>query len=161
GLLPARGARAADLGTRVQPRLLVHRPPAARQVDDRDRRATVRLQLLRLASPVRGGGRGGRRRPHPADPPAHRVDAARAGRGAAALRPTWTTAHRGLPGGVWVLAVIPVLTYLASFTGWFLGETSQGKAWAQQHPHTAFPFVPDALRSLWHEHAQWLKFHNG
>jgi dolichyl-phosphate-mannose--protein O-mannosyl transferase len=56
---------------------------------------------------------------------------------------------------------VPVLTYLASFTGWFLGETSQGKAWAQQHPETAFPFVPDALRSLWHEHAQWLTFHNG
>ena len=53
-----------------------------------------------------------------------------------------------------------MLTYLASFTGWFLGETSQGKAWAQQHPDTAFPFVPDALRSLWHEHAQWLTFHN-
>ena len=53
-----------------------------------------------------------------------------------------------------------MLTYLASFTGWFLGETSQGKAWAQQHPNTAYPFVPDALRSLWHEHAQWLNFHN-
>jgi dolichyl-phosphate-mannose--protein O-mannosyl transferase len=61
---------------------------------------------------------------------------------------------------VWALGAVPVLTYLASFTGWFLGETSQGKAWAQQHPHTAFPFIPDALRSLWHEHAQWLTFHN-
>jgi dolichyl-phosphate-mannose-protein mannosyltransferase len=76
-------------------------------------------------------------------------------------RPTRTTLRRGLPGAMWALAAVPVLTYLASFTGWFLGETSQGKAWAQQHPHTAFPFVPDALRSLWHEHAQWLTFHNG
>src|SRR3712207_8431837 len=59
------------------------------------------------------------------------------------------------------LAAVPVLTYLASFTGWFLGETSQGKAWAQQHPETAFPWVPDALRSLWHQHAEWLAFHNG
>jgi dolichyl-phosphate-mannose-protein mannosyltransferase len=54
-----------------------------------------------------------------------------------------------------------VLSYLASFTGWFLGETSQGKAWAQQNPDTAFPWIPDALRSLWHEHAKWLEFHNG
>ena len=54
---------------------------------------------------------------------------------------------------MWALGAVPVLTYLASFTGWFLGETSQGKAWAQQNPDTAFPFVPDALRSLWHEHA--------
>ncbi len=75
--------------------------------------------------------------------------------------PTRVAARRGLPGAVWALAVLPVLTYLASFTGWFLGETSQGKAWAQQHPDTAYPFVPDALRSLWHEHAQWLTFHNG
>jgi dolichyl-phosphate-mannose-protein mannosyltransferase len=75
--------------------------------------------------------------------------------------PTRTTIRRGLPGAVWALGVVPVLTYLASFTGWFLGETSQGKAWAQQHPHTAFPFIPDALRSLWHEHAKWLTFHNG
>jgi dolichyl-phosphate-mannose-protein mannosyltransferase len=74
-------------------------------------------------------------------------------------RPTRTTIRYGLPGALWALGVVPVLTYLASFTGWFLGETSQGKAWAQQHPDT-FPFVPDALRSLWHEHAQWLKFHN-
>src|SRR3954463_5933932 len=106
GLLPARGARAADLGTRVQPRLLVHRPPAARQVDDRDRRAAVRVQLLRLASPVRGGGHGGRRRPHPADAPAHRVDTARAGRGAAAgprrllLLDLPGRAARRLPAGV-------------------------------------------------------------
>ena len=76
-------------------------------------------------------------------------------------RPTGTAARRGLPGAVWALGVVPVLTYLASFTGWFLGESSQGKAWAQQNPDTDYPFVPDALRSLWHEHAQWLTFHNG
>ena len=76
-------------------------------------------------------------------------------------RPTRTALRRGLPGAPWALGAVPVLTYLASFTGWFLGETSQGKAWAQQHPHTAFPFIPDALRSLWHQHAEWLTFHNG
>ncbi|MGY1718107.1 dolichyl-phosphate-mannose--protein mannosyltransferase [Blastococcus sp. SYSU DS0753] len=82
-------------------------------------------------------------------------------REAGAPRPTRTAARRGLPGALWALAAVPVLTYLASFTGWFLGETSQGRAWAQQHPDTAFPWVPDALRSLWHEHAEWLRFHNG
>ncbi|HYH25942.1 MAG TPA: phospholipid carrier-dependent glycosyltransferase [Blastococcus sp.] len=76
-------------------------------------------------------------------------------------RPTRTAARRGLPGALWALAAVPVLTYLASFTGWFLGETSQGKAWAQQNPETAYPWVPDALRSLWHQHAEWLRFHNG
>ncbi|MGY1771737.1 dolichyl-phosphate-mannose--protein mannosyltransferase [Blastococcus sp. SYSU D00813] len=76
-------------------------------------------------------------------------------------RPSLVALRRGLPGATWALAAVPVLTYLASFTGWFLGETSQGKAWAQQNPDTAFPWVPDSLRSLWHQHAEWLEFHNG
>ncbi|KQS68447.1 dolichyl-phosphate-mannose--protein mannosyltransferase [Modestobacter sp. Leaf380] len=75
--------------------------------------------------------------------------------------PTRTVLRRGLPGAVWALAVLPVLTYLASFTGWFLGESSQGRHWADQNPDTAFPFVPGALRSLWHMHEEWLSFHNG
>jgi dolichyl-phosphate-mannose-protein mannosyltransferase len=75
-------------------------------------------------------------------------------------RPTRTALRRGLPGAVWALGAVPVLIYLASFTGWFLGETSQGRHWAEQHPDTAFPFVPGALRSLWHMHAEWLRFHD-
>jgi dolichyl-phosphate-mannose--protein O-mannosyl transferase len=82
-------------------------------------------------------------------------------REAGVARPTLVVLRRGLPGALWALAVVPVLTYLASFTGWFLGETSQGRAWAQQNPDTAFPWIPGALRSLWHEHAKWLEFHNG
>ena len=75
--------------------------------------------------------------------------------------PTRTALRRGLPGALWALAAVPVLTYLASFTGWFLGETSQGRHWADQHPDTAFPFIPGVLRSLWHMHGEWWKFHNG
>jgi|tagenome__1003787_1003787.scaffolds.fasta_scaffold20930692_2 dolichyl-phosphate-mannose-protein mannosyltransferase len=73
---------------------------------------------------------------------------------------TRTAFRYGLPGAVWALAVVPVLTYVASFTGWFLGEGSQGRHWADQHPDTAFPFIPGALRSLWHMHAEWWTFHN-
>ena len=75
-------------------------------------------------------------------------------------RPTRTALRRGLPGAAWALGALPVLTYLSSFTGWFLSESAQGKYWAQQHPDTAFPFIPDALRSLWHQHAEWLTFHD-
>ncbi|MCW2675972.1 MAG: pmt, partial [Modestobacter sp.] len=82
-------------------------------------------------------------------------------RDAGVARPSQVTLRRGLPGAVWALGAVPVLTYLASFTGWFLGETSQGRHWADQHPDTAFPFVPGALRSLWHMHGEWLTFHNG
>src|SRR4051794_30201644 len=81
-------------------------------------------------------------------------------RDAGVPRPTATALRRGLPGALWALAVVPVLTYLASFTGWFLAETSQGRHWADQHPDTAFPFIPGALRSLWHMHAEWWTFHN-
>ena len=82
-------------------------------------------------------------------------------RDAGVARPTRATLRRGLPGAIWALGLLPVLTYLASFTGWFMGETSQGRHWADQHPDTAFPFVPGALRSLWHMHVQWWQFHNG
>src|SRR3954447_26079580 len=75
--------------------------------------------------------------------------------------PTRTALRRGLPGAVWALGLLPVLTYLAAFTGWLMGETSQDRHWADQHPDTAFPFIPGALRSLWHMHAEWWKFHNG
>jgi dolichyl-phosphate-mannose-protein mannosyltransferase len=81
-------------------------------------------------------------------------------REAGVARPSLVTLRRSLPGAVWALAAAPLLTYLASFTGWFLGETSQGRHWADQHPETAFPFVPGALRSLWHMHGEWLAFHN-
>jgi dolichyl-phosphate-mannose--protein O-mannosyl transferase len=82
-------------------------------------------------------------------------------REAGVARPTVVALRRGFPGAAWALGVLPVLTYLASFTGWFRGENAQGRHWADQHPDTAFPFVPGALRSLWHMHSEWLTFHNG
>ena len=75
--------------------------------------------------------------------------------------PTGTTLRRGLPGATWALAAVPVLTYVASFTGWFRGETAQGRFWAQENPDTSWPWIPDALRSFWHMHAEWWTFHNG
>jgi dolichyl-phosphate-mannose--protein O-mannosyl transferase len=82
-------------------------------------------------------------------------------RDAGVRRPTRVVLRRGLPGAVWALGLLPVLTYLATFTGWFMGESSQGRHWADQHPETSFGFVPGALRSLWHMHGEWLAFHNG
>ncbi|MGY1842317.1 dolichyl-phosphate-mannose--protein mannosyltransferase [Modestobacter sp. SYSU DS0875] len=82
-------------------------------------------------------------------------------REAGAARPTLAALRRGLPGATWALAVVPVLTYLATFTGWFRGENAQGRHWAEQNPDTDWPFVPGALRALWHMHAEWLTFHSG
>jgi len=82
-------------------------------------------------------------------------------RSAGARRPTRVTARRVLPGAIGALAVLPIVTYVSSFAGWFASETSQGRHWAEQNPETSLGFVPGALRSLWHQHAQWLEFHNG
>ncbi len=82
-------------------------------------------------------------------------------RAAGVPRPTRVTLRRVLPGAIGALAVLPILTYVASFTGWFASESSQGRHWAEQHPDTTFDFIPNAVRSLWHQHAQWLDFHNG
>jgi len=82
-------------------------------------------------------------------------------RSAGVRRPTRVTARRILPGASGALGVLPIATYIASFAGWFVSETSQGRHWAEQNPETSFGFVPDALRSLWHQHGQWLTFHSG
>lgn len=82
-------------------------------------------------------------------------------REAGVASPTRTVLRRGLPGALWAMAVVPVLTYLASFTQWFLAENAQGRHWAEQNPDTSFGFVPGALRSLWHMHGEWLTFHSG
>ena len=76
-------------------------------------------------------------------------------------RPTRGTAVRDLPGAAWALGAVPVLAYLLTWTGWFLGETSQGRHWAEVNPDTSYPFIPGALRSLWHMHGEMLTFHNG
>jgi dolichyl-phosphate-mannose-protein mannosyltransferase len=81
-------------------------------------------------------------------------------REAGATRPALVTLRRGVPGAAWALALLPLLTYLATFTGWFRGESAQDRFWAAQHPDTKWPWVPDALRSLWHMHAKWLAFHD-
>ena len=82
-------------------------------------------------------------------------------RSAGAPRPTRVAVARVLPGAFGALAVLPIVTYLTTFAGWFATESAQGRHWAQQNPDTALGFVPDAWRSLWHQHAQWLTFHNG
>lgn len=67
--------------------------------------------------------------------------------------------RRTLPTALWDLAVVPVLAYLASWAGWFAGETAQGRHWAEGRD-TDWPWIPEAIRSLWHMHGEWLTFHN-
>ena len=57
------------------------------------------------------------------------------------------------------LAVVPVLAYLMTWTGWFLGENSYDRHWADGR-HSSYSFIPGPLRSLWHYHAEALRFHD-
>lgn len=73
-------------------------------------------------------------------------------------RPFLAMLRRSLPTAFWDLGIVPVLAYLATWVGWFAGETAQGRYWAEGRA-TSYPWIPEALRSLWHMHAEWLNFH--
>jgi dolichyl-phosphate-mannose--protein O-mannosyl transferase len=56
------------------------------------------------------------------------------------------------------LVVLAVVVYLATWTGWFLSEDGWDRTWADDRT-TSWPFIPDAVRSLWHWHASMFNFH--
>lgn len=57
-------------------------------------------------------------------------------------------------------STVPVAAavYVASWTGWFASDNGYFRGWAEDRD-TAFPFIPDAVRSLWHYHAVVYRFH--
>jgi len=83
-------------------------------------------------------------------------------RSAGIRRPTRVTALLDLPFAIIALAIVPILSYLACWTGWFLGANGYDRHWSDTHPPKHFGFLPDViygpLRSLWHYHAEMLKF---
>lgn len=76
-----------------------------------------------------------------------------------APRPWSTTLRDALPTAV-VWTAIAAGVYLLTWTGWFLadGSTAYYRDWAATNG-AAGGIVPDALRSLWHYHAEAFKFH--
>ncbi|HKG49070.1 MAG TPA: phospholipid carrier-dependent glycosyltransferase [Actinomycetales bacterium] len=72
-----------------------------------------------------------------------------------------------LPGGLLrdgvpaFLTIIPVavVTYLATWTGWFRTSGGWDRQWGEQHPSASFGWVPDSLRGLWHYHQEMWHFH--
>ena len=68
-----------------------------------------------------------------------------------------TLVRDAVPTGLVMLAII-VVVYLASWTGWFLGDGGYARTWAEGHPPS---LIPEALRSLWHYHAEAWRFHVG
>ncbi|MEV0251517.1 phospholipid carrier-dependent glycosyltransferase [Nocardia sp. NPDC050712] len=91
-----------------------------------------------------------------------------AARRAYAVRRPWSgTAVRDLGPALYALVLIPLLVYLASYGFWFASEIgydrySVGNPQAGKDPIGTgglWMWVPDALRSLWHNHGESLSFH--
>ena len=54
--------------------------------------------------------------------------------------------------------IIPILTYLSTWSGWLLTHSGWDRNWAAGQSKS---FVPDVIRSLWHYHSEILNFHTG
>ena len=54
--------------------------------------------------------------------------------------------------------IVPLVTYLATWIGWFRSDRGWDRQWADTHP-SSFGYIPRSLRSLWHYHAEILNFH--
>ena len=72
-------------------------------------------------------------------------------------------------GSVWkdgilaFVSMVPVaaVTYLSTWTGWFLSKDAYDRHWAATNPAGPWGWVPDSLRSLWHYHSTAYSFHTG
>ncbi|HEY6795025.1 MAG TPA: phospholipid carrier-dependent glycosyltransferase, partial [Kineosporiaceae bacterium] len=65
----------------------------------------------------------------------------------------------GLPAFVTAAVVLPV-GYVATWWGWFAGDRGWDRQWGARHPAPpGWSWVPDALRGLWHYHAEMWHFH--
>ncbi len=77
----------------------------------------------------------------------------------AGVRAPWrTTLRRTTLSTLAVFVLVPVAFYVLSWTGWFLSTEGYDRQWANDRP-TSFGFIPEAMRSWWHYHAEILNFH--
>lgn len=81
-------------------------------------------------------------------------------RSAGLKRPFLSAVKRdALPAFVSLVAVA-IVVYLATWGGWFLTDGGWDRDWAAGRS-TSFPFIPEAVRSLWHYHSSMYSFHSG
>ncbi|MEW9533146.1 dolichyl-phosphate-mannose--protein mannosyltransferase [Microbispora sp. NPDC049125] len=82
-------------------------------------------------------------------------------RAAGVGRPYAGTLRRDLPLAAAWTALVPVLTYLASFAGWFATDKGYGRNWTQATSNGPIYFVIDSFRSWLSYQKQVLSFHTG
>ncbi|SHH57026.1 C-terminal four TMM region of protein-O-mannosyltransferase [Jatrophihabitans endophyticus] len=90
-------------------------------------------------------------------------------RSAGVRHPTATWAHRSLVPAVGSLVVAPIAAYLFTWLGWFTGENSWNRHWADTHSSTThsyfgrldfwFGWIPGPIRSLAAYHLDAYRFH--
>lgn len=84
-----------------------------------------------------------------------------AARRRAGIPRAWAAAlRRDTINAVVSLGIVAVVVYLFSWSGWLLTTGGWDRQWASGRS-TAWPFIPEALRSLWHYHADMYRFHTG
>lgn len=75
--------------------------------------------------------------------------------------PVRATLVRSTAPLVSLLLLLPAVLYTASWAGWFFSDRGWDRQWAAANPASGLAgLVPDALRSLWHYHAQIYQFHS-
>jgi len=83
-----------------------------------------------------------------------------AARRTAGVRAPWRTTlrHSSVPV-LAALVVLPVVVYVASWTGWFVTDLGWDRHWADTRG-TVAPYLPKVVRSFWHYHAEIFHFHS-
>ncbi|MET7454886.1 phospholipid carrier-dependent glycosyltransferase [Streptomyces sp. NPDC005574] len=79
---------------------------------------------------------------------------------AGAGRPWRAVLRRDLGRAVLSVAAVAVLTYLLTWTGWFLSDDGYGRHWADGRGGT-WSWIPAPLRSLWHYETGVYRFNVG
>ncbi|MDQ1733597.1 MAG: dolichyl-phosphate-mannose-protein mannosyltransferase [Pseudonocardiales bacterium] len=74
--------------------------------------------------------------------------------------PSIAVLKRSLPGAFGSLGIIASASYLATWTGWFVGENSWNRHWGDTHPGSGlFGLLPSGIRSLLDYHHLAYEFH--
>jgi dolichyl-phosphate-mannose-protein mannosyltransferase len=81
-------------------------------------------------------------------------------RRSAGVRRPWRDTFIGEIGWLALAGGVMVLTYLASWSGWFLTDDGYFRHWLADNGRSEPPVV-GALRNLWHYHVEAFKFHSG
>ncbi|WP_077490282.1 dolichyl-phosphate-mannose--protein mannosyltransferase [Sinomonas mesophila] len=68
---------------------------------------------------------------------------------------------RDAPGAFASIVLLGAAVYTASWCGWFASDIGYFRTWAAEHPDPAWAWIPEAVRSLAHYHAEAYSFHSG